>query len=1119
MKGDFSRRTFDTDKHYSAVLQEQGRMLTDADLEEEHRILAHRIETGAADLIGGCGGPTGAAGFEITDTGAEVQISAGRYYVAGVLVENEADVDFTDQPHRPDATWPPEGGAGRHLAILDVWRRLVTALDDPSIREVALGGPTTAAREQTIWQVRAALVDDDATCLDPLPDMGGTTGQMAVQADPEAAPADPCEVPPSAGFKGLENQFYRVEVHDTGDAYDMTAAPDLFEITGFPTDTTNQVEMALVGDLAAGQAVEIFAQATPLASSFAHITDVDGNTVTLSSDLSGFSVDDDPFLRRVEATFVWSRDNGSILTTVERIDGEEITVHDLGRDEVLGFAPGQWVELSDDRDDLEMRPGQLLRIEAIDMARRVVILTTPAQQLDPAAPDGSGVNPDWHPKLRRWDGAGAIRTNNADAEDDWIHLEDGVQVRFTPGRYRTDDYWHFPARTAVIDPALGNIEWPRDPAGDPELLPPHGVEHHYCPLALVDLVQVDDETIVVDDVTDCRDLFPPVTQLTNLFYVGGDGQEGLPDPADPGSRSVDLGAPLQVRVANGSFPVEGATVRFTIDAASNGRLQGTMSKTADVETNADGVATCVWQLDGSTAVQFCEARLLNVASNPFDHQAVNFHATLSTADRVAYDPTDCPDLAGVRTVQEALDALCRRDPGGRERCCCIVIGPGGDFEDIQTALDAMRERDERDICLCLIPGDHELPGLFLTAEDAERPWNLSIAGCGPGTRLDLLDDLRLIGLNGFTLHGLDIAVRQGATIHARQCRSVDIDRCRISGLPLRAGLVRIQLASRIYVGNSTFESFSREELEGAINFLDGIPELQDLYTLAFWREFERRAREVAIDLSQRDPGDRFGLAGELLERLAGNQGFISSGEAAAYRRLAETLFLEEVDPLALLDHLIAIRLAVLRVDPGVALEIGEMIRDQEDRLSSAGTRDGAAVIENNDIAGLVSFYGLPGADRDFDVSALRRLQGLFREEVVRLGALDLGVHVRDNRLTKFVLGEEFFRVIMEMIDRGEGELSELISSFHCTDNIIDGATSELVAHHLSLASNQFSLSAVRGVDPGATLTVRVADIIGDTSVYTGNHSARRGFGVDFIAQIFDATRASAEAANLELTIL
>ena len=38
MKGDFSRRTFDPRKHYSAVLQEQGRVLTDADLEAEHRI-------------------------------------------------------------------------------------------------------------------------------------------------------------------------------------------------------------------------------------------------------------------------------------------------------------------------------------------------------------------------------------------------------------------------------------------------------------------------------------------------------------------------------------------------------------------------------------------------------------------------------------------------------------------------------------------------------------------------------------------------------------------------------------------------------------------------------------------------------------------------------------------------------------------------------------------------------------------------------------------------------------------------------------------------------------------------------------------------------------------------
>ena len=73
-----------------------------------------------------------------------------------------------------------------------------------------------------------------------------------------------------------------------------------------------------------------------------------------------------------------------------------------------------------------------------------------------------------NPRVRRWD-----QTANADVSltsdgtvlvtektasaSDWIPLEDGVQVQFSPvgGNYRTGDYWLIPARVAT-----GNIEWP-----------------------------------------------------------------------------------------------------------------------------------------------------------------------------------------------------------------------------------------------------------------------------------------------------------------------------------------------------------------------------------------------------------------------------------------------------------------------------------------------------------------------------------------------------------------------------------------------------------------------------------------------------------------------------------
>src|SRR6266508_690503 len=135
MKGDFSRRTFDADKHYSAVLVEQGRLLTDADSDEEHRILAYRHERTTEDLVGGCGGPIPEAGFGLTTTdGTDLLIGPGPYYAAGTLLENDSKVDYTTQPDRFDVSWPPPA-RGRVAIVLNSWRRLVTALDDPSIRE------------------------------------------------------------------------------------------------------------------------------------------------------------------------------------------------------------------------------------------------------------------------------------------------------------------------------------------------------------------------------------------------------------------------------------------------------------------------------------------------------------------------------------------------------------------------------------------------------------------------------------------------------------------------------------------------------------------------------------------------------------------------------------------------------------------------------------------------------------------------------------------------------------------------------------------------------------------------------------------------------------------------
>jgi hypothetical protein len=161
MKGDFTRDLFDPTKHYSGVLMQQGRVQLDADWNEQDGIQRYRAEVAATDVIGASGGPLENSGFAIQVPSAGILvISRGRYYVDGILCENEQDVRFDQQPDFPNAPALAQLFGSNKLGIvyLDVWTRHISALEDPAIREVALGGADTTTRLKTVWQVKLLSV-------------------------------------------------------------------------------------------------------------------------------------------------------------------------------------------------------------------------------------------------------------------------------------------------------------------------------------------------------------------------------------------------------------------------------------------------------------------------------------------------------------------------------------------------------------------------------------------------------------------------------------------------------------------------------------------------------------------------------------------------------------------------------------------------------------------------------------------------------------------------------------------------------------------------------------------------------------------------------------------------
>ncbi|MEW7847671.1 DUF6519 domain-containing protein [Massilia aurea] len=468
MKGDFSRDSFNRLRHYTRVLQQQGRVELDSDGNERQAIQLHYLRSLAMHVIGPRGGPGDSFKLNGTPVARPLKgdflIGKGAYYVDGWLCENDADVYFAGLDGRTRQPWWRPGAEMlkpnlRYLVYLDAWERHVgsaevdddDALASPSaLREVALGGPDTATRAQVVWQVKVAPEDPDHTFPVQIDKPSWATwmtehwdvwqeawqpsgrGQLKARAASPPAASQPCIVSPESRYRGLENQLYRIEIHRGGLANDAQ---------------------------------------TP--------------------------------------TFVWSRENGSVIFPIEPGSNGSASLVEGWRDARFDLAINDVVELSDETTALSGRAGPLLRVTGVDPDSWAI-------SFEGSVADIEGP----HPILRRWDHgrrrstAAALgkhvdgRPKTADdrallvEEGRWLAIEDGIEIWFEPAdaagapqHYRSGDYWLVPARTAT-----GNILWPRGPGQGqlPLAQPPHGVEHHYAPLgvATIDvngLVNLSDE--------------------------------------------------------------------------------------------------------------------------------------------------------------------------------------------------------------------------------------------------------------------------------------------------------------------------------------------------------------------------------------------------------------------------------------------------------------------------------------------------------------------------------------------------------------------------------------------------------------------------------------------------
>jgi hypothetical protein len=695
MKGDFS--SLSRKEHYSSVRLQQGRPLIDRDLNLQVDIEAHRDQTATYDVVGPCGTPITDGGFKVeltTHPQAVFFVSNSRGWVVGddaaILTTPDGGTNWTKQA-------PPAGSTAhlRGIHFADTNRGWAVG-DNATILTTADGGTNWTKQTPPAGSTahlrgihfadtnRGWAVGDNATILttadggtnwtrQPLPAnfsltispgriyVRGLLCELEAEASYLNQPYYPNPDPPGG------NGIYLTYLDQWQRHVTAVERPELLEValsgvdSSTRTETVWQVKLepvdanATCGDFGEGwtptsqqSTGQLRARAVPSqqptnecmippGSGFSGLGNQLYRVEIISSDTS------------ITPDFTWSRDNASLLANLVGMDKDEriITVSDPGRDQILGFAGATWVEVSDEERTLAGRRGILFEVDRVeDHALRVK-----------SWPDGvSGSSFGERATVRRWDGRGQVAFGR------WLELEAGVQIQFANGTYHSFDYWTIPARSLT-----GNVEWPQDGA-EALFERRHGVEHYYCPLALL---QYQGGTwSLKGDQSDCRQFFPSATELTALSIVGGAGQEARPDKEIP--------SPLQVRVTNGG-PVAGAQVRFS-RTAGNGKLKigpntapdrvvGTPSAdTLIVRTDASGLAEAGWQLGTTTPGQPSPRQ--EVRAELVFRQAlpVWFDANLSIAREVAYSPVMCDaaDMGNVQTVEEALDTLCQRPSQGHD---------------------------------------------------------------------------------------------------------------------------------------------------------------------------------------------------------------------------------------------------------------------------------------------------------------------------------------------------------------------------------------------------------------------------------------------------------------------
>ncbi len=560
-----------------------------------------------------------------------------------------------------------------YLAYLDVFEKHVTHLEDDYIQEKALGDVDTATRTKIAWQVKLVDVtdrvtdneDDEYKCIhvdnwdDFIP--SSATGRLEARAKPSSGSDDKCSLYESAGYTSLENQLYRVEVHNPGDLDHATfkwsrdngtivAKVDAFKIS------ENKIKIRKRGkdtrhDFLGNQWIEVtdeLHESLGKPGTLVKISDVNGETLEYDPDTTiGDPITEEnyPLIYKPKVRRWESRDGSALISASE--------------DLYIELEQGVEIQLTAG----SYRTGDYWLIPARTRTGNVEWPPFGRKETDePYAIPPMGIQHHYAPlALLQYKDEDSSLNFVTDCRSFFSSLTELMAIHYVGGDGQEalpKDTLPAPLRvgvtigqTPINNTALKNAkvrftitgsEWsglqqsiegsPSGPLENMLDVTTNDESVAECWWTLFDPqteeeAQLDQQVKaeLLDDCGNPIDLVPIYFNATlpiSFYYISGDGEEAVPNS------EIDLTVGLTI----GNTPVTSGTtyqVKFHVESGDGSLSDGENSENeVTVSPGAGGIASCKWTLDGTTLRQQAYAELILEDGTPTNLPRIYFNSML-----------------------------------------------------------------------------------------------------------------------------------------------------------------------------------------------------------------------------------------------------------------------------------------------------------------------------------------------------------------------------------------------------------------------------------------------------------------------------------------------------------